>query len=237
LAFEELMQIGVSCWKCQASRQVAGDHFEDPRQQLIGVFDTLAALSVNGLMLIGFSARQAPKRGSNSDSRDALTSTRKLVRGWGPDLHRLGPLPSSRCLKAALSSDDWHYFTTLNSRGSGNGATFYHATSTPSPTRGSLDMFVKSTSVAAVSCAILPVAVLFALTVKPAGAIAEPSLVAPPSTAAEAAESVHVQPRRPGFAPNSAQVDVVHGRIAIFNATQAVQDAVFDRKLRIRRGC
>jgi hypothetical protein len=84
---------------------------------------------------------------------------------------------------------------------------------------------------------ILPVAALFALTVMPSAAIAEPSLVAPPSTAVEAAEGVHVQPRRPGFAPNSAQIDVVHGRIAIFNAAQAVQDAAFDRKLRICRGC
>jgi hypothetical protein len=43
------MQIAIFCWKCQASRQVVGDHSKDPRQQLIGVFETLAALSANGL--------------------------------------------------------------------------------------------------------------------------------------------------------------------------------------------
>ena len=31
----------------------------------------------------------------------------------------------------------------------------------------------------------------------------------------EASESVHVQPKRPGFAPNSAQDDVIQGRVTI----------------------
>lgn len=84
---------------------------------------------------------------------------------------------------------------------------------------------------------ILPIAAFFMLTVMPADTIAEPSIVAPPSTAVETIEGVHVQPRGPGFAPNSAQDDAVQGRITIFNATQAIQDAALDRKLRICRRC
>ncbi len=84
---------------------------------------------------------------------------------------------------------------------------------------------------------ILPIAALFTLTVMPSDAIADASVAAPPPTAVETVESVHVQPRGPGFAPNSAQDDVVQGRITIFNATQGIQDVAFDRKLRICRRC
>jgi len=54
---------------------------------------------------------------------------------------------------------------------------------------------------------------------------------------ADAPESVRVQPRGRIFDPNSPQEEEVQRRITIFNATQAVEDAAFDRRLRICRRC
>jgi hypothetical protein len=48
---------------------------------------------------------------------------------------------------------------------------------------------------------------------------------------------LQIQPRGSTFAPNSAEVDAVQKRITIFNATQAVLDTWFDKKLTICRGC
>jgi hypothetical protein len=84
---------------------------------------------------------------------------------------------------------------------------------------------------------VLKVAAFFTLAIGPAGALAEQPAVAAQPTILEASESVHVQPREPGFAPNSDQDDVVQGRITIFNETQRALDATLDRKLRICRGC
>jgi hypothetical protein len=82
------------------------------------------------------------------------------------------------------------------------------------------------------------VTVLLALTVTPLAAMAEPPSVTPPGAGVGVAESVHVQPRGSTFAPNSAEEDAVQKRITIFNATQGVLDAWFDRKkLTICRGC
>jgi hypothetical protein len=63
---------------------------------------------------------------------------------------------------------------------------------------------------------VLKVAACFALAIGPADGLAEQPAVASQPTTLEAAESVHVQPRGPGFAPNSAQDDVVQGQITNF---------------------
>jgi len=82
------------------------------------------------------------------------------------------------------------------------------------------------------------VTVLFALTGTPLAAMAEPASAPLPVAGAGVAESVHVQPRGRTFAPNSAEVDAVQKSITIFNTTQGVLDAWFDRKkLTICRGC
>jgi len=81
------------------------------------------------------------------------------------------------------------------------------------------------------------VTALLAFTVTPLAAMAEPASAPPPVAGSGAAESVHVQPRGSTFAPNSAEVDAVQKRITIFNATQRLLDAWFDRKLTICRGC
>jgi hypothetical protein len=81
------------------------------------------------------------------------------------------------------------------------------------------------------------VSALLAVTVTPLAAMAEPSSVPPPGAGVGVAESVHVQPRGSTFAPNSAEEDAVQKRITIFNATQRLLDAWFNRKLTICRGC
>jgi hypothetical protein len=81
------------------------------------------------------------------------------------------------------------------------------------------------------------VSALLAVTVTPLAAMAEPSSVPPPGAGVGVAESVHVQPRGSTFAPNSAEDDAVQKRITIFNATQRLLDAWFNRKLTICRGC
>jgi hypothetical protein len=81
------------------------------------------------------------------------------------------------------------------------------------------------------------VTVLLAFTVTPLAAMAEPPSVPPRGAGVGVAESVHVQPRESTFAPNSAEEDAVQKRITMFNATQRVLDAWFDRKLTICRGC
>ena len=81
------------------------------------------------------------------------------------------------------------------------------------------------------------VTVLLAFTATPLAAVAEPSSVPPPAARVGVAESVHVQPRESTFDPNSAEVDAVQKRIAIFNAMQRLLDARLDRKLHICRGC
>lgn len=80
-------------------------------------------------------------------------------------------------------------------------------------------------------------AVLFTLTGTPLVAMAESSTVRPSTVGLGIAESVHVQPRGSTFAPNSAEVDAVQKRIAIFNEMQAILDARFNKKLSICRGC
>jgi hypothetical protein len=84
---------------------------------------------------------------------------------------------------------------------------------------------------------VLKVAVCFTLAIGPADALAEQPAVASQPTTLEASESVHVQPRGPGFAPHSAEDDVVQGQITIFNETQTTLESTFNRKLRICRGC
>ncbi|MET4255106.1 hypothetical protein ABIC09_000028 [Bradyrhizobium sp. S3.12.5] len=50
-------------------------------------------------------------------------------------------------------------------------------------------------------------------------------------------EGVHVQPRGPGFVPNTSQDDIVQRRLTIFNGDQDAINTAFDRRLRICRGC
>ena len=82
---------------------------------------------------------------------------------------------------------------------------------------------------------LVSIAVLLPLTFASIVAIAE----SPQNSrvTANAPESVRVQPRGRIFDPNSAQDDEVQRRLTIFNATQAVEDAAFDRRLRICRRC
>jgi hypothetical protein len=51
--------------------------------------------------------------------------------------------------------------------------------------------------------------------------LAEQPAVAVQPTILEASKSVPVQPTAPGFAPNSAQDDVIQGRITIFGETRS----------------
>jgi hypothetical protein len=82
------------------------------------------------------------------------------------------------------------------------------------------------------------ISVLLLLTLAPVVAIAESQRIPScSSVTTEEPESVHVQPRGRAFAPNSAQEDEVQRRITIFNANQAMEDAAFDRRLRICRRC
>ena len=85
---------------------------------------------------------------------------------------------------------------------------------------------------------LVSIAVLFPLTLAPVVAIAEsPQIPSTSKVTTEDPESVRVQPRGRVFDPNSAQDDEVQRRLTIFNATQALEDAAFDRKLKICRRC
>ena len=82
---------------------------------------------------------------------------------------------------------------------------------------------------------LVSIAVLFTLTFASVVAVAESSQNS--RVTADAPESVRVQPRGRSFDPNSAREEEVQRRITIFNATQGVEDAAFDRRLRICRRC
>jgi len=85
---------------------------------------------------------------------------------------------------------------------------------------------------------LVSIAVLFPLTLAPVVAIAEtPQIPSTSRVTTEDPESVRVQPRGRVFDPNSAQDDEVQRRLTIFNATQALEDAAFDRNLKICRRC
>jgi hypothetical protein len=85
---------------------------------------------------------------------------------------------------------------------------------------------------------LVSIAVLFPLTLAPVVAIAEsPQIPSTSRVTTEDPESVRVQPRGRVFDPNSAQDDEVQRRLTIFNATQALEDAAFDRRLKICRRC
>ena len=84
---------------------------------------------------------------------------------------------------------------------------------------------------------LFPIAVLLTLVATPFAAMAEPALILPRSASTGTAESVHVQPRGRTFAPNSAEDDAVQKQLTIFNATQALMDTTFDKKLTICRRC
>lgn len=51
------------------------------------------------------------------------------------------------------------------------------------------------------------------------------------------AETVHVQPRRPDFMPNSPEDGATQRRLSIFNEQQGVEDVSLDKKLKICKGC
>jgi hypothetical protein len=83
----------------------------------------------------------------------------------------------------------------------------------------------------------LQAAVAIALALVPTASIGETPPMPPPSVSAWTPESVRVQPHRPAFMPNSAEYNEVQRRLSTFNATQAAQDAAFDRRLSICRRC
>jgi len=85
---------------------------------------------------------------------------------------------------------------------------------------------------------LVSIAVLFPLTLAPVVAIAEsPQIPSTSKVTTEDPESVRVQPRGPVFDPNSVQYDEVQRHLTIFNTNQAVEDAAFDRRLKICRRC
>lgn len=85
---------------------------------------------------------------------------------------------------------------------------------------------------------LVSIAVLLPLTLAPVVAIAEsPQIPSTSRVTTENPESARVQPRGRVFDPNSSQDDEVQRRLTIFNATQAVEDVAFDRRLTICRRC
>jgi hypothetical protein len=83
----------------------------------------------------------------------------------------------------------------------------------------------------------LQVAGAIALALVPAASIGQTPPISSSSVSAGMPETVRVQPHRPAFTPSSAEYDAVQRRLSIFNATQAAQDAAFDRRLSICRRC
>jgi hypothetical protein len=81
-----------------------------------------------------------------------------------------------------------------------------------------------------------PIALFLASAVATLGAFADDRKQSPAAPLA-VPEDVHVQPRRPGFAPHPSEVDDLQRRITDFNAKQQAPDAMFDRKLNICRRC
>jgi hypothetical protein len=84
---------------------------------------------------------------------------------------------------------------------------------------------------------LLQVPVAIALALVPAVSIGQTPAIPSSPMSAEVRENVRVQPHRPTFAPNSAEYDAVQRSLSSFNATQAAQDAEFDRRLTICRRC
>jgi hypothetical protein len=84
---------------------------------------------------------------------------------------------------------------------------------------------------------VLRVVTFFTVAIGPSDVITQLLAIAPQPTTVEASESAAVQPEGSRFAPNSAEDDVVQGRITIFNDTQRALDRASDRKLRFCRGC
>jgi hypothetical protein len=83
---------------------------------------------------------------------------------------------------------------------------------------------------------IFPAALFLASAVASLGAFADDLKRSPAATLA-VPEDVRVQPRRPGFALHSSEVDDLQRSITDFNAKQQALDAMFDRKLNICRRC
>ena len=78
----------------------------------------------------------------------------------------------------------------------------------------------------------IKVAATLALAVVPATAVAQSASITT-SQASGAPENVRVQPRGRIFAPDSAEVEAVQKRLSQFNAMQAAEDALFDRRLTV----
>jgi hypothetical protein len=83
----------------------------------------------------------------------------------------------------------------------------------------------------------LQVAVAIALALVPAVSTGQTPAIPSPQASAEIPENVRVQPHRPTFTANSVEYDAVQRGLSRFNATQAAQDAEFDRRLTICRRC
>ena len=79
----------------------------------------------------------------------------------------------------------------------------------------------------------------------PPSAMAEPpstrlpsgSATVTPSEPSASIPQVQVQPRGSNFAPNSPTTQVIEKRITDFNEMQKIEDASFDKRLKICRGC
>jgi hypothetical protein len=71
----------------------------------------------------------------------------------------------------------------------------------------------------------------------PLSAMAEPPSDPQPGQTSAATSQVQVQPHESGFAPNSDEAEAVHKRLMEFDEMQKIQDASFDKALKICRGC
>ncbi|VIO72801.1 hypothetical protein CI1B_44490 [Bradyrhizobium ivorense] len=91
--------------------------------------------------------------------------------------------------------------------------------------------------ISSIASCTLPSAGLLLALATPIAAESAPnpsSAKAPPPAAVE---DVRVQPRGQEFMPNSAEDQATQRRQSIFNEQQGIDNAEFDRKLKICRGC
>lgn len=77
----------------------------------------------------------------------------------------------------------------------------------------------------------------FAMAEPPSTRLPSGSAAETPSEASASIPQVQVQPRGSNFVPNSPKTEVIEKRITDFNEMQRIEDASFDKRLRICRGC
>jgi hypothetical protein len=89
----------------------------------------------------------------------------------------------------------------------------------------------------ATACLAPSTALFFALAGPPIAATADSGLPSPKKTTSPSVETVHLEPRRQNYMPNSAEDNDIQRRLSIFNEKQGLEDLALDKKLRICRGC